>query len=188
MKKKLPLIVLGILIISINLSCNKDEPLNLVSDQPYLPMQIGNYWKYDASNYTEIVDTIRIQGHLYYEFYTLTGGDSELTDYLRMDKDGNLIASSPQYPDLQILLAKFNAASGDTFWTRNDQTINDKKATVIEKDNMTMSFEYQNFYGLTETPPYTVSFKKGFGWTKNWNMWFDKWNEVMINGQLVPID
>ena len=78
---------------------DEDEDLNGNNGESFLPMQIGNYWKNNDDNYTEILDTLRIQGDLYYKFYSLIGGDGILIQYLRIDNEQNLIRSHPDFPD-----------------------------------------------------------------------------------------
>ena len=91
------------------------------SIKSFLPMQIGNYWKTDAQNYTEIQDTMRIDGKLYYKFYSLIGGDAVSTAYLRIDEDNQLKESWPEATGKEYIRAKFNSKVGDSFFTLNDQ-------------------------------------------------------------------
>ena len=59
-------------------SCLKDTTSSNEFNNPeintslgFLPMQIGNYWKTNDQNYTEITDTIRINGKKIINFIRL---------------------------------------------------------------------------------------------------------------------
>lgn len=180
MKKYLSLALMGVLVIAI--SCNNnDEPIEPIinpdiSEESFLPMHIGNYWKNNEQNFTEITDTLRIQGNLYYKFYSLIGGDGFGTRYLRIDDEQNLIERDPDYPDSKYIHAQFNAQLGSTFWTINDQSVNDFKTTVIEKEDATRTFELQRVYHPNVKDIHTVTYIKGLGW--------NNYNEIKINGKL----
>ncbi len=156
----------------------KDNPLVVNSNEnSFLPMHIGNYWKINAENYTEITDTLTINGDIYFEFVSLTGGDVLSTQYLRIDNDQNLIESYPEHPELLYTHAKFNANLNDAFYTLNDGTVNDYKVKVVKKDSSIIRLKFEMVYhpGLNGTS-HTVTYIKGAGWE-------DNWNEVRINGK-----
>ena len=137
--KELNIFFVLLLILS---SCSNDENSPKVSEESFLPMHIGNYWKLNEENFTKIVDTLRIQGDLYYKFYSLTGGDAVGTEYLRIDDDQNLIGTYPDNPEFKYTDAKFSADPGSTFWTIDDQSVNDFKVTVTEKNKSSRAFEF----------------------------------------------
>lgn len=148
----------------------------------FLPMQIGNYWRVDEGNIISITDTLRIDGDLFYKFESLWGYDVVGTEYLRLDKDNNLIERSPLYPESVSLRAKFNAAVGTKFFTLNNQTVNDYEVTLksIENDVITFEFDmvyHQNLKGHT----HIVAYKKGLGFV-------DNWTEVKIGNVIYKFD
>jgi hypothetical protein len=142
----------------------------------FMPLQIGNYWRMNAQNFSEVQDTVRIKGKLYYKIFSLTGGDVSGEQYFRIDEDQNLISSSPRYPDYKYTRAKFNANVGDTFQTLGDQSYNDYKVTVVEKSDTKMTFSYDMIYHPNlKGHPHTETFIKGTGWD-------DQWKSMRING------
>ena len=144
--------------------------------QSFLPMQIGNYWKMDAQNYTEIQDTMRIDGKLYYKFYSLIGGDAVSTAYLRIIDNNQLKESRPEATGKQYTRTKFNSKIGDSFFTLNDQSTNDYKVTVIEKTDkkMTFSFDMVHQDNMKGQKPYN----NGQGLD-------DGWKGIKINGRVI---
>ena len=84
------------------------------TSESFLPMAIGNYWRVTANNYTKIIDTIRIDGLLYYEFFSLIEGDIIQREFLRFDNENNLVAGDPRLSWSQVR-ARFNSSVGDTF-------------------------------------------------------------------------
>lgn len=149
------------------------------ASQSFLPMQIGNYWKVDAQNYTEIQDTLRIDGKLYFKFYSLIGGDAVSTTYLRIDKDNQLLESWPSAAGKEYLRAQFNGKVNDTFFTLNDKTVNDNKVTIIAKSDKKMTFSYDTVYHPNlKGHPNTISYLKGQGLE-------DNWNTIKINGVII---
>lgn len=161
----------------VTFGCSKEDTVPTVyEEESFLPMHIGNYWKIDENNFTQIDDTLRIGGDLYYEFYSLTGGDVLSTQYLRIDDNQNLIETFPKYPDFKFIHAKFDAPLGSTFWTINDESVNDFKVTVKEKAKTLRSFEYQVIYHPNLNDKHTRTFIRGLGW--------DGYNEVQINGKI----
>lgn len=157
-------------------SCSNDDDSPKVSEESFLPMHIGNYWKLNDENFTEIVDTVRIQGDLYYEFYSLTGGDGVGTKYLRIDDQQNLIGTYPDNPEFTYIDAKFSADLGSTFWTIGDQSINDFKVNVIEKEKSSRAYEFQTVNQPNGDGKHIVKYTWGLGW--------DDYKEIKINGKL----
>ncbi|RZJ89704.1 MAG: hypothetical protein EOO20_10235 [Chryseobacterium sp.] len=135
----------------------------------FLPMQIGNTWKMGEQNYTKIKDTLRIGNELYYEFYSLVGGDASDIKYLRIDSANNLLEGYPNHPAMVYVHAKFDAKFDDVFFTLGDGSINDYKVRVTEKsaDRMTFEFEIVNHPTL-RGKAHTVSYVKGMGIDENW--------------------
>jgi hypothetical protein len=185
MNKKTNIIL--ILIVSLTLGCSNESVSNLEEsideerssfngEQSFLPMHIGNYWKNDKNNYVEIIDTLRIQGDLYYKFYRLMGGDSRYISYMRIDSNQNLIESFPDDPDFKYTHAKFDAQIGSTFWTLNDQSVNDLKVTVIVKDSSLRTFELQRSYHTNINAKAIKTYIKGLG--------YNIYDEVRINGEV----
>lgn len=164
--------LLYLLILSLSLTnCKKQKAMDFQTEpsQSFLPMQIGNYWKSDAENYTEIQDTLRIDGKLYYKFYSLIGGDGISTSYLRIDRDNQLLESWPSAPNKVYLSAKFNGNINDTFFTLNDQTVNDNKVTLIEKSDDKITFSFDMIYHPNlKGHPHNISYIKGQGFAGNW--------------------
>lgn len=147
--------------------------------QSFLPMQIGNYWKINAQNYTEIQDTLRINGKLYFKFYSLVGGDAVSTSYLRIDQNNQLLESWPDSSGEEYLRAKFNGKVNDSFFTLNDQTVNDNKVTIVSKSDKKITFSYDMVYQPNlKGHPNTISYIKGQGLE-------DNWNNIKINGVII---
>lgn len=145
----------------------------------FLPMQIGNYWKMDAQNYTEIQDTIRIDGKLYYKFYSLIGGDAVSTAYLRIDENNQLMESWPTATGKEYTRAKFNNKIGDSFFTLNDHTTNDYKVTLIEKSDKKITFSFDMIYHENmKGQPHQVTYIKGLGLE-------DNWKSIKIDGKII---
>ncbi|GAA3629340.1 hypothetical protein [Flavivirga jejuensis] len=184
MKTYLKTISLGIFILL--LSCNESDDTNISNPTPtsdsFLPMHIGNYWKYDEDNYTEITDTLRIEGDLYYKFYSLIGGDAVTFQYLRIDTNQNLIQGYPDNPDFKHIHAKFNTSLEDTFWTLNNKSVNDFKATLIEKDDNLRTYAFQRFYKNPEEEKLFVSYIRGLGW--NYNFYTTSYKQIKIDGEI----
>lgn len=171
-------IILGILLLI--LACNKEETsINPdESESSFFPMHIGNYWKSDIHNYTEIIDTLSINGDVFYKFYTVTGGDAISINYYRIDQDQNLIVSYPENPDFKYTHAKFNANLRDTFYTLKDKSYNDYRVEIITKNDSIMIFEFQKIHHpILFESKHQVSYLKGKGWKGNWK-------EICINGKI----
>ena len=160
---------------------NRTEDSNQYVADSFFPMAVGNYWRINDQNYTEITDTIRIEGVLYYEVYSLIGGDASLTEYLRIDNENNLIQRSPTNVDWNYVKAKFNSSIGDTFFTLKDSSYNDLKVTTISKSEDDIQFEYQMTYHPILTNKHIVVYKKGLGLVENWK-------EVRIDGVVYTYD
>jgi hypothetical protein len=150
------------------------DSIKFASDS-FLPMNIGNYWLLNNENYTRITGTIRIDGNLFYEFYSLIGGDAIGVQYLRIDENNNLIEKSPNNSNWNYLHAKFNSNVGDTFYTLNDKSINDCLVSVIYKNTDTIKFAFDNVYHPTlKGQKYFKAYIRGVGFEGNWS-------EVRIN-------
>lgn len=170
-------LILPLFLTACTMQSKKDS--NAQASTSFLPMQIGNYWKNDAQNYTEIQDTTRIDGKLYYKFYSLVGGDAVSTTYLRIDKDNQLLESWPSAEGKEYLRAKFNGNVNDTFFTLNDKTVNDNKVTLTEKSDKKITFSYDMVYQPNlKGHPNTVSYIKGQGFEGNWK-------GLKINGVII---
>ena len=149
------------------------------SSQSFLPMQIGNYWKKNAQNYTEIQDTLTINGKLYFKFYSLIGGDAASTSYLRIDEHNQLIESWPSEPAREYIHAKFDGKVKESFFTLNDKTINDYKVTIINKTDEKITFSFDMIHHPNiNGHPHQISYIKGQGLA-------DKWSHIKINGKIV---
>lgn len=147
--------------------------------QSFLPMQVGNYWKMDAQNYTEIQDTMRIDGKLYYKFYSLIGGDAVSTAYLRIDENNHLLESWPEASSKEYTRAMFNSKVGDSFFTLNDHTANDYKVTVIEKSDKKITFSFDmGYHENLKGRPHQVTYMKGVGLEENWK-------SIKIDGKII---
>lgn len=139
------------------------------SSDSFLPMQVGNLWYSNDQNYTQIKDSLFISGKLYYEFYSLIGGDGVSISYLRIDETGKLIASDPKYPDLRVIRADFGAKVGDKFFTTGQGNDTDQEVTVTEKTVTSMGFSFDAIYHPNlKGHPYLVSYVKGQGFPGNW--------------------
>jgi hypothetical protein len=148
--------------------------------QSFLPMEVGNYWKKDIQNYTEIQDTVRINKKLFYKFYSLIGGDVRLTQYLRIDENNQLVESSPSNPGYQIISAKFDDKLYDHYFTLNDKTVNDQLVTVIEKtaERFTLSVVVVYHPLLSGQIVRTTTYIKGVGFEGDWT-------GLKINGKVI---
>lgn len=172
-------LILAVLLAGFVASCDKIEnPIKKTASDSFMPLQIGNYWRMNEQNYTEIRDTVRIKGDLYYKFFSLVGGDVFNEQYFRINANQDLIESSLRYPDYKFIKAKFNAKVGDTFQALGDQSYNDYKITVIEKSDTKMTFSYDMIYHPNlQGHPHTLTFIKGFGWN-------DSWKTIRINERI----
>jgi hypothetical protein len=153
-------------------ACKKDKAnlSDLVRDHKpvttstsFDPMQIGNYWKTDDQDYTEIQDTLRIGGYLYYKFFSLIGGDGVVTQYLRIDDNQNLVEALPSDTTFHYLHAKFNANVNDTFNTITNQNANNFQGTVIYKSDTKISFRYNSTFPSGNSTTFVVTYYKGIG-------------------------
>ena len=171
MKTQFTLIVTFLLIIISG--CRKEHttvvPFN--SDS-YLPMKIGNYWKINSDNYTEIKDTIRIKGFLFYKFYSLIGGDGLAIEYLRIDENNDLIEKIPDHPEVTYTHAKFSSKIGNKFYFEDTAPLNYLVTVIYNKQDI-IKFEFKNI-SRPELGGYIKSYKKGMGFVGNWK-------EVRIN-------
>lgn len=161
-------------------SCEEDlnQLQKETGSESFMPLHIGNYWRMNDLSYTEVQDTVRIGGELYYKLFSLVGGDAVMEEYLRIDANENLISSSPEHPDRQYIKAKFNANVADTFQTLGDETVNDYKVTVVEKTDSKMTFSFDMIYHPNfKGRPHTVTYLKGLGLD-------DSWKEIRINGKV----
>lgn len=161
-----------------NSELDEEIDTNIYYSDSFLPMNIGNYWKIDNSNYISITDTISIEGELFYKFWSLSGGDVMSTQYLRINENNELIESSPTDPGWKFLHAKFNSEVGSKFFTLNDKTVNDFEVTTVSNKNNIISFEFKLIYhSVLKGEKHTVSYKKGLGFV-------EKWKEVNINNAI----
>jgi hypothetical protein len=169
------IILILLLLFSVGCTSNKTKD----SSQSFLPMQIGNYWKKNVQNYTEIKDTVTIGGALYFKFYSLAGGDAESTSYLRIDENNQLIESWPSEPTKKYIHAKFDGKVKESFFTLNDQTTNDYKVTIINKtdEKITFSFDMIHHPNL-KGHPHQITYIKGQGFD-------DNWLHMKINGNMI---
>lgn len=125
-------------------------------------MHIGNRWEMNEQNYTVIQDTLRINGELFYYFYSLIGGDGVLRQYLRIDEQSRLVERFPDDPATRVLHADFGAEVGDTFSTLSDDSRNDYTVEVIAKSDSAVTFNYQN--KQDDYAHYQQTFVKGLGY------------------------
>lgn len=171
--------ILKLLLLPLVFMACKTNKINNEPSQSFLPMQIGNYWKIDAQNFTEIQDTMRIDGKLYYKFYSLIGGDAVTTAYLRIDENNQLKESWPEATGKEYTRAKFNSKVGDSFFTLNDQTTNDYKVTVVEKTDEKLTFSFDMVYHENmKGQPHQASYIKGIGLE-------DNWKSIKIDGKII---
>ncbi|WPO84142.1 hypothetical protein SD427_07350 [Chryseobacterium sp. JJR-5R] len=177
MKKTfLPLLVFPILLVSCTMQ-NKSNKGN--TPESFMPMQIGNYWKVDAQNYTEIKDTLRIDGNLYYQFYSLVGGDAVSKVFLRIDENKQLVESWPSSGGKEYVRARFGGKLNESFFTLNDKSANDYKVTIVEKSDRKMTFSFDMIYhDNLKGQPHLETYIKGQGFDGNWN-------EIKIAGKLI---
>jgi hypothetical protein len=167
------------LILLLLLACNRNEnetgKLKTAEDS-FFPLEVGNYWKINDQNYTEIRDTVRIGGKSFYELYSIVGGDATSTVYYRLDEENNLIEGYPENPSEHYLHAKFNADVGEVFYTLNDKTVNDYQVTVKSKSDSSIVFEFDMVYHPNlKGQKHLVEYIRGIGRK-------DIWKEIRING------
>lgn len=177
MKKTFLLLLIIPLLLVACMMQNKNQ--NEKATESFLPMQIGNYWKVDAQNYTEIKDSLRIDGKLYYEFYSLIGGDAISKVFLRMDENQQLVESWPSSKRKDYVRAQFGGKLNDSFFTLNDKSTNDYKVTIVEKSDRKMTFSFDMIYhDNLKGQPHKESYIKGQGFDGNWN-------EIKIDGKII---
>ena len=164
-------LILPLLLFSLITSCDK-QPVEIEkvgSSESFLPMEIGNYWRNGAHTYTEIQDTMRFDNKLYFKFYSLVGGDVESVRYFRLDESNQLWEGYSSDPGKEYLMAKFDAKAGETFFTLNDQSVNDYKVKLIEKSDSKRVFEFDMIYHPNfKGHPHTVTYFKGKGFEGPW--------------------
>jgi len=177
MKKTfLPLLLLLSMIVSCRL-----QHVNRTADtsESFLPMQVGNYWRLDNHNFTEIKDTLRIDGNLYYEFYSIIGGDAVSKVFLRIDEHQQLVESWPSSEGKEYVRARFGGKLNDSFFTLNDKSVNDYKVTIVEKSDRSMTFSFDMIYhDNLKGQPHLEKYIKGKGFDGNWNA-------IKINGKII---
>lgn len=173
--KRIHLFFLLVLIVAA--SCKKKNPAEeLPPADSFMPMQIGNIWKMADHTYTEIQGTEMIDHKLYYKFYSKVGNDVINVQYLRLDKNNQLLESYPNDPKAVYTHAKFNANLNDVFYTIGDKSVNDSKVKLVEKTATQRTFEFDPVYGKGN--PYRVSYVKGIGLDQDWKI-------IEINGQKI---
>ena len=163
----LPLLIISLVITSCEVQ--KVEIEKTSSSESFLPMEIGNYWRNGDHTYTEIRDTVRFDGKLYYKFYSLIGGDAISEEYLRIDDHNQLWSGNPGNSGKEYLKAKFDAKVGDTFYTLNDKTWNDYLVKLVEKSETKRVFEFDMVYHPNlKGQKHNVTYIKGKGFEGPW--------------------
>lgn len=147
----------------------------ITTSTSFYPMQIGNYWKNDDQDYTIVQDTLRIEGSLYYKFYSLIGGDAVSVRYLRVDENQNLLEAIPSDTSFHSLRAKFNASINDTFHTLNNQNFNDYFGRVTYKSATKISFQFNSTAPNANSTIFVTTYYKGIGPD-------DVYTSIKING------
>lgn len=148
-------------------------------EKSFLPMQMGNLWETNPQNFTQVQDTLRIGGNLYFKFHSLIGGDAVDTKYLRIDASGQLLEAYPDQPGKTYTHARFNGKLGEEFYTLSDRSENDYKVKITEKTAEKMTFEFEMVYHPNlKGDKHTVSYINGLGFE-------GKWNKVVIDGRTV---
>ncbi|MEJ7559970.1 MAG: hypothetical protein WKF66_16780 [Pedobacter sp.] len=168
---------IAILLFTLINSCKKEDSViqRRIYDS-FLPMQVGNLWYANKENYTEIQDSVLIGSHLFYKFYSLIGGDAVDISYMRIDDNGKLIASDPEYPTPRIIRADFKAKLGEKFFTTGNGDDTDQEVTVTEKSDNKMSFSFDPIYHPNlKGHPFVITYIKGQGFPGNWT-------KLRING------
>ena len=165
------LIVLALLFIVTFTSCESDNEAS--SEENWLPLEIGNYWKKGEYVLYEVVDTVRIDGDLFYKIQMQFSYDEGGTKYLRIDENQNLIEKFPNNPGTQSLRAKFDIELGDTFYQNDNNPGSDFLGTLMERTDSIMSFRFQRVNHPTLTDEHTDIYINGLGW------WYD-WEEIKI--------
>ena len=135
------LTLISLISLSILLSCtdNDGETTLNVSGESFMPMHVGNYWSAGNKNHTIIIDTIIVDGDIYYEFYRLVDGWQWAGTLKRIDKDQNLININVRGSRSKYVIAKFNASDGDTFYQNEESR---KKVEVIKPSDSIMTFKF----------------------------------------------
>jgi hypothetical protein len=145
-------------------------------EESFMPLEVGNYWKNDDLNYTEVLSKKEIAGKIYYEVFTLIGGDGTATRYLRVDEEKNLIHIEPDAPDFVYTEAKFAAKINETFYTIGDQSVNDSFVKVVDKTENLIVFKFTN-----ERSTYAITYMKGIGVFSE----VYPYSEIKINGKVL---
>lgn len=165
------LIVLALLFIVSFSSCESDNEES--SEENWMPLEIGNYWKKGEYVRSEVVDTVRIDGDLFYKIDMRLSLDELGTMYLRIDENQNLIEKFPNNLGYQSLRAKFDIELGDTFYQNDNNPGSDFLGTLMERTDSIMTFRFQRVNHPTLTDEHTDVYINGLGW------WYD-WDEVKI--------
>ena len=149
------------------IGCRKDDAtiIDVDSDNSYLPMQVGNYWRINDENYIIITGTKMIDKELFYEFSSRVGGDAFGKRYYRIDENNNLIEKYPDHPGESYTHAKFNMGMNESFWTTGKKDVNDLNVRILKKDGDQITFEYTWEYHINlKGSKTTRTFQKGLGY------------------------
>ena len=170
--------ILFLIVLAALSSCmNNNKSATPSAEESFLPMQIGNLWKMGDQNYTTIQDTLKIDGELYFKFYSLVGGDAVDVKYLRINGANELLEAYLDQPKKTYTHARFNDKVGDEFFTLGDHSTNDYKVKVIEKTAERMTFEFEMVYQKNlKGSKHTISYVKGTGFDGDWK-------QLIINGK-----
>jgi len=95
-------LIIFFLVVLIPLSCTrKSEEKKIIKDNSYLPLAVGNYWRYREYpgygilgydvNETRVIDTIRVSDTLFYKLIDSYSRD-KIAWFLYKDSEGNIWA------------------------------------------------------------------------------------------------
>ncbi len=153
MRKHLPLVLTICLLFSM-ISCQKSG-LSPKESEAYFPLQVGNYWKVNDTDYLEITGTKVIGGAKYFEITSHTPGGTG-TIHLRLDDDLNLIQAYTNTNYTRII-ANLGFKEGKKL--KDDI----EEGTVIARDSEKLVYRYKCMLCSQSNAIYEVAFYKNRG-------------------------
>jgi hypothetical protein len=161
MNKKYIFLLLIFLLFHTNISNAKEDTINL----SYLPISVGNYWKYKCSSEgeflfkKEIKVTKKLKNKLqtYYQLALKTDGDAKiLKSFVWLNKEGNLLSSyqstlkSPEIimiknPSIGSIIGKNKVFEAEWIQTPATDRIKTIKIKNIPDSKIEGDFEIANF-------------------------------------------
>lgn len=141
--KSIFLIILSILFI---ISC--DDYCEMTDYESYLPLEIGNKWKYRTGGNWEVTRTVNIYGSKYFEIEVsgenYQGNEYFYSTYYRFEK--SKLYQFYQNDSIEVIIADFSLKEGEMFSQENTGY----NVTVLSDDPNGFEFYYDDPGGADE--------------------------------------